>query len=156
MKYIVIAAIVFSVVACSKKDNPSPKTQSADIVGTWHLTWEWAIDHGTDTIYSDKHSRTDASYTVAINADGKVNAPGFPYSTEYYKVVDDTMFLSEDVLPSNPHTTVGVEHDENPDSIYHTGEIQGWHIDKLTADSMALSMFGLETTDSYTYDIFVK
>jgi len=151
MKYIVIAAIVFSVVACSKKDNPSPKTQSADIVGTWHLTWEYAFKPNGDTAHSDFHSRSDKRYAGEFNSDGTTLAlqpdPNDPDNGRgYYRIIGDTLYFSDHPVPDNAVT--------NP--LGHDPYLWGWHIDKLDSDSMKLSSYDVDYINSETCMVYVK
>jgi len=151
MRYLIyFGIVVFVFTSCSKSNEvATKKSSSALIQGTWHLYWEWAARPGNDTVYSDFHAYADKRYISDFKTNGKVY-PEQPDSSEdtafYYRIIGDSLYFSDAVIPDNAVT--------NP--LGHDPYLQGWHIDKLTADTLALSIYGLDYVDSYSYEIMVK
>lgn len=102
-------ALAFTVVSCSKKDSAKPgKTNAKLILGSWYVSETYTLTSSGDTTNHDHYSRTEDNKVVFKNngivseSDGSNSVP----YQEYYKVVDNLIYLSDDPLPETLSTSV--------------------------------------------------
>lgn len=172
MKTIILISTItlLALASCSKNDSPKVQANAIKIVGVWHETRNYALDRDAngkvlDTLYDIPYASNDIEGKVSIAGNGMIYSWGNYNSdgtvdTLYYKMVDDSIYISDSVLPAHPYLFDGHLHSttDNEGNIteWSTAWIEASLVKELTESKLILSDTGSDKTYSIGYQSYEK